>query len=248
MPILAGAVTAVMPRAWEETLGDIAYERLAPSLAADRRSRCTGPARRALDALFTRLAAAAGGGYAYRLDIVAAPMVNAFALPGGRIVVFEKLIGEMEDPAELAGVLAHEMAHVVARDGTRSLVRSFGLGLVFDLMMGGMGAGVMGAVGQNLLALSYSRAVEAEADRMAGEILVRAGLSGAGLARFLAHLAETRAGKAEAPEFLSSHPSPEHRRQAVSRARAGSGDAGLNDAQWSLVKATCAGPPSTPRD
>ncbi|KAF0116557.1 MAG: peptidase M48 family protein [Rhodospirillaceae bacterium] len=127
---------------------------------------CTETAgRTALETLMGRLATAAGvEASVLRLHILKSTAVNAFVLPGGHIVVMDGLIQAAEEPDDLAGVLAHEMAHIAHRHTVRQMVRHMGLGLIVDTATGGMG----GEIGRLLLTLSYSRDDEREADRGGG--------------------------------------------------------------------------------
>src|SRR5690606_36535147 len=119
VPALAAHLAGSVPRSWEERLG----ERDAAELTAGA-GPCRDPALdRAIGAMTAALARAAGAAPGtFRLHVVDDSLVNAFALPGGSIILFRGLIERAESPDELAGVLAHEMQHVLLRHSTQALL------------------------------------------------------------------------------------------------------------------------------
>ena len=110
---------AALPPSWEKRLGDAAVRQIAPE-----EDRCDDPVKtEAVETIVRRLSAARGQSpYEYNV-VLASGMMNAFAAPGGRVVVFDELIEMTESPEELAGVLAHEIEHVERRHSTRALFR-----------------------------------------------------------------------------------------------------------------------------
>jgi predicted Zn-dependent protease len=174
----------------------------------------------------------------YRVTILNSPAVNAFALPGGQLYVTRGLIALANDTSELASVLSHEMAHVIARhaaireEQTRqaSLVSRVVNDVLSDPQSGAL------ALAKSKIALaSFSRAQEFEADGIGVGIAARSGFDPFGAARFLSsmgHNADLRSGGTasdnRSPDFLSSHPAtPERVKNAQSNARqfAGTGAA-----------------------
>ena len=158
--------------------------------------------QRALEALVERVApGATRGPDAIKVAALDVPMFNAAALPGGHIVVFRTAITEAEQEA-LAGILAHEVAHVRRRHVTEALVRELGIGALIRLFAGDIGANA----GQ-LVALSYTRGNEAEADADAIAMLKAANISPKPTADLFAHLSdENQEGSGFGAEFLQSHP------------------------------------------
>jgi predicted Zn-dependent protease len=173
----------------------------------------------------------------YQITILNSPAVNAFALPNGQLYVTRGLIALANDNSELASVLAHEMAHVLARhaaireDQARqaALVNRVATDLLSDPQLGAL------ALAKSKIALaSFSRAQEFEADGIGVGITARAGFDPFGAQRFLtsmgqnAHLRVQRASiDPRAPDFLSSHPAtPERVSNAVANARQYSAPAG----------------------
>jgi len=157
-------------------------------------------ARAALDSLGSRLYAVSGSPFEFRLRIVDAGFPNAFALPGGRILVTDELIDEMESPDELAGVLAHEAAHVAQRHVMAAQLREMGFGVLLELLIGGgSGAGQeIARTGATLESLRHTRGAESEADDYALQYLVAADMNPHGLADFFERMQTVLEGEAEA--------------------------------------------------
>ncbi|CDK97729.1 Putative peptidase family M48 protein [Magnetospirillum gryphiswaldense MSR-1 v2] len=171
-----------------------------------------------------------------RVVVVEHPMVNAVALPGGTIIVFDGLLRQADTADEVAGVLAHEMAHVAERHPLIAGIRSVGLAALVTLFTGDLSA-VAATIGGMALAGNYSRQDESSADALAVEILHQAGISPQGLASFFAKLADQGG---EIPQWLSTHPELDARRQAVEAATWGQAFAPALDAsQWQALKDIC---------
>lgn len=231
-----------VPLAWEETLGERAMEQTMAALelfTGEKPKFCSQEEGvSALDGVTERLAAAADAPYRFRVLVLDFKFVNAFALPGGRVVFFRGLIDEAESAEEVAGVLAHEMAHITERHGTEGLLRSLGLEMIFGLMLGDLGEGLFGSIGETLLSLSYSREAEATADREAIALLGGADIRADGMAAFFERLAEGEWEMPAALQLLSSHPRHDARRQLFDQA-SGRGGAAMSDADWSALQGIC---------
>ena len=190
-----------------------------------------------LNRIVQRLAAGAPGArYPYQIKAVNATEINAFALPGGPMYVNRGLVQTARSEAELAGVLAHEMAHVAMRHGTHQaskvyLTRS-GLGILGGLLgrQSGSTAKVLnaiGGVGLNAVFLKFSRDDEYEADQVGVQIMANAGYDPRAMADFFALMrAEQGRNPSKLEQFFSSHPSPANResriRQLAANTRGGS--------------------------
>ncbi|NIR58656.1 MAG: M48 family metallopeptidase [Gammaproteobacteria bacterium] len=237
VPRLAEPLARAVPLEWETALGNHVVESGLP-LAP----RCEGAdGREVLDALTRRLAATVETPYTFRVAVTADEAVNAFAAPGGRIVLFHGLIEFAEGPDEVVGVLAHEVAHVVARHPMEALLRDAGYRLLFTALTGDASAAGAAAagVGESLIALSYSRADEVEADRMGVEMMNRAGLRSTGLTEFFDRM---RAREGDLPEglaFLSTHPLHAERVQELRPRVRGTGES-LGPARWRALRRMCA--------
>ena len=175
-----------------------------------------------IDAIGARLARQAGAGnYPYEFTLINDPSINAFALPGGPIFVNTGLIAAAENEAQVAGVLAHEIAHVALRHATSQASKANLMQFPAALAAAMIGQGSIGTqVGQmglgfglNALMLRYSRGAEEEADALGARIMADAGYNPLEMARFFEKLQGE--GEPRAPQFLSSHPDPGNRVQNV---------------------------------
>jgi predicted Zn-dependent protease len=176
-----------------------------------------------------RLAAQAPGpDYAYRFRIANLSDVNAFALPGGYIYVHRGLIERVHTEGELAGVIAHEIAHVALRHPTSQASKAYvtrtGIGLLGSLLGDGRQStvgGIMnavGGVGLNALFLKYSRNAETQADIVGAQIMARAGYDPNEMANFFAYLERQSSSRPSLfGRFLSDHPPPANRESRVRR-------------------------------
>ncbi len=151
---------------------------------------------------------------------------NAFALPGGTVVVTDDLARMLaDDPDAMAGVLAHELTHVTERHGLTALYRSLSLYIVIGLLAGDTGA-VLDEVlleGNVLLSLAGSRAAEREADDGAVRLMQDAGFDPEGLARFFDRIGEI-AG--DGNSWASTHPGSAERAETIRSQARGAEDGG----------------------
>lgn len=144
--------------------------------------------------------------------------VNAFALPGGQVFITAALLGQLQSEAQLAGVLGHEAAHVVARHGAEHMAKQQlgaavinGIGVATSDGSGGPNAAVLAQAVQQLASLRYGRADELESDELGFKFMVEAGYDPRGIAELMKILAATRGAGGAPPEILSSHPDPGNR-------------------------------------
>ena len=204
-----------MPLATEMQLGEL----LAEGMLAGERRITAGPAHEAVQRIVARLTAVADNpGYTFTVHVVDDPRVNALALPGGQIVVFSGLLTEAGSADEVAGVLAHEIQHVLHRHGLKQLVRRLGGVAVIALATGGGDLAGLAGRADELVQLSYGREQEAEADRDGLVLLHRAGLPPEAMASFFERL--QRRTPADLPEFLSTHPDTARRIEVLRRSAA----------------------------
>ncbi|MBI5627862.1 MAG: M48 family metallopeptidase, partial [Candidatus Rokubacteria bacterium] len=147
------------------------------------------------------------------------PTVNALAAPGGFIVVFRGLLERTRTPEELAGVLAHEIEHVLQRHATKALVQHVSTGLLFTALTGDV-SGVMayGFESARVLGtLRYSRAAEEEADTEGMRLLLAAHIDPAGMIAFFEGMEKRRGEAPGLLTYLSTHPAPEERVARLTR-------------------------------
>ena len=173
-----------------------------------------------VSSLGRRLAARADGpNYPYSFDVANKREINAFALPGGPIWVHRGAIDAAQNEAQLAGVLAHEIAHIANRHAadqiTKGTVANAGLGLLGSLLGGGTGARIAGlgaGVAAQSLMMKFSRDAEREADLKGLAYMKRAGYDPRGMVEFLQVL-RARQGRdpGSVRTFFASHPAPGER-------------------------------------
>ena len=198
-----------MPAGMEKRLGNSVVSILAPEQA-----RCMDSERR-LQPLVDRLQMATGSKQQFQVIYVNQAVVNAFAAPGGYIVVFRGLLDETETPEEFAGVLAHEMQHVLLKHSTRALAREFSGRALLSLMAvdsGGTPSAIQASV--RLANLSYQRSDEEAADLGGAALLARAHVRTDGLAIFLQRMQLSTTGRGLG-SYLSNHPATEDRINAL---------------------------------
>jgi len=178
-----------------------------------------------LNRVIQRLAAQAPGAkYPYQIKAVNAMEINAFSLPGGPMYVNRGLIATARSEAELAGVLAHEMAHVALRHGTTQASKAY-LGQAGLSILGGLLGrssstsriiNSVGGFGLNAAFLKFSRDDEYEADATGADMMARAGYDPAAMADFFALLRQEQGRDPNKLErFFSSHPPPANRETRI---------------------------------
>lgn len=164
--------------------------------------------------------------YPFEFHLLADPQtVNAFALPGGQIFITAALFTRLETDGQLAGVLAHEIGHVVERHAAEHLAKSnLTQGLVGAVAVGAsdpdspvspqQAAMVASAVGQ-IINLKYGRDDELESDQWGLILMSRAGYDPRAMERVMEILAESSGGRGGQPEFFSTHPNPGNRIERI---------------------------------
>jgi Zn-dependent protease with chaperone function len=210
-PIIALVVAAV-PRSWDAQVGEQAYAEISRHVRflSDEEAR-----RRAETLLDPLLAVAREQGYEIHIHLSADPTVNAFALPGGHIILNSGLILEAQSPEEILGVIAHEIAHVTCRHGMKQIASSVGMLIVLKAIFGGSSnvAAALAANSHVLLTMRSSRGHEVEADETGWNYLVEAKVDPRGLIRFFKRLEQAECIDMENSIFryFSSHPGTSQR-------------------------------------
>lgn len=165
---------------------------------------------------------AAKTGYPYDFHLLADnQVVNAFALPGGQCFITAALFTKLKNEDQLAGVLGHEIGHVIHRHGAeRSASQGFIQGLIQSVLIGTGGdqalTQVANMVGQ-YSSMKYGRDQELESDDFGVRLMVEAGYDPNQLIGVMDILEEASGGQ-RVPEFQSTHPSPENRREKIKSA------------------------------
>lgn len=245
LPRMADTLATLIPVEREVAFGRAVVNQIESALgAADLGALdCTAPeGLGALARMTQRLTDGADLQYALELRVLDHDMINAFAAPGGHVVIMRGLLDSASGPEAVAAVLAHEIGHVEARDATRHALRAAGSAGLLSMVMGDVTGGAAAVfLGERVLQASYTREAEAEADRFALAMLNRAGVSSTGMATFFEDLAEMEAGLPALPAYFNSHPDSAGRAErARENAAAQAGGAPiLSAAEWDALRAVC---------
>ncbi|HEX5170987.1 MAG TPA: M48 family metalloprotease [Cyclobacteriaceae bacterium] len=167
---------------------------------------------------------------------------NAFATPGGYIYIYTGLIKYLDHADDLAGVLGHEMAHADLRHTVRNLQKIYGVNLLLAIALGNEPSQleqIAAQIAGTLAGLSFSRQFEEEADGQSVEYLSHTQYACNGAALFFIKMNEEGDG-AQPPEFLSTHPNPDNRIEAINAKAESIGcDTSLSgDTQFNIIKGT----------
>lgn len=215
----------------EESLGLQSYREVVAQSDVVR----SGPEFDLVMRVAKRLAASvgeAGRNFDWQVSVIRSDQANAFCLPGGKIAVYTGILPYTRTEAGLAAVMGHEMAHAIARHGSQRLLQN---SLTQTVLMGAqlsftdmdwdqrrMVLAALGAGAQFGVLLPFSRNHESEADELGLLYMARAGYDPAEAIAFWGRMSETESTRA--PEFASTHPSPEtriaHLRRLLPRAQA----------------------------
>ncbi len=211
VPSMVASTAESLPASIDRQVGDAAFTQMQLEGATVQ-----DPAVQAfLEEIVARLSAhAEGEGWDFRVTVVDREDVNAFALPGGRMVVLTGLLRAADSPDQVAGVMAHEMAHVTRRHGMRNVAHQAGIALGVRLLLGDASGWTELAADLAIMAKAndYSREQEADADAEGARMLMAAGLDPSGLADFFRLLEGERGSElGGALEWLSTHPDHESR-------------------------------------
>jgi predicted Zn-dependent protease len=164
--------------------------------------------------------------FPFTFEVVADPSINAFALPGGPMFINTGLLKAVDNEAQLAGVMGHEMSHVILRHGTNQASKRNLLQLPAVLasqmaenssMMGELAQLGIG-LGANSVFLKFSRSAESQADQMGSHLMAEAGYDPMEMARFFNKLNGQGGGaRGDVAQFFSDHPDPDNREKAIER-------------------------------
>lgn len=248
LPQIADQLARLLPYQIEQSLGragDIRFRKAFDPGPPERPFECgDGPneadGKAAFDKLIGRIADGAGLATPLQAAVVRRDEPNAFALAGGHVYVLRGLLDTAKDVDEVAAIVAHEIGHVANRDGSRSVLQSAGISLIFGMLLGDFigGAAVVGAA-QSLLTARFSRSRETAADDFAVRTLQELDANPRALATFLERVA-TRPTP-QGMSILLGHPSV-HERVARINAMAPASEKGrplLDAAEWQALKRIC---------
>lgn len=215
VPPIAKNIAFSLPENIEQSIGDRVIESLKKQemfLSSDLTEQRRESVRSNLDTLIRK--------YDIQLHFFSIPAIgpNAFALPGGHVVINDQLIELAHNSNEILAVFAHEVGHISHKHSMRTLLGSSLLAMTIFTVTGDINSfgGLLVALPTYLMESSYSRNMEAEADQFATKWLQNNNISAQHLVRILTRMTDEHDGP-EAPDFLSSHPGLEQRAAAISQ-------------------------------
>lgn len=234
LPFASGFAARFVPRRVETTVGAQMVERV-----AETSYFCRDPeGLQALQVLLDRVLQGQDLNHDFFVYVVDDNHLNAFAAPGGHIVLNRAVIDQAQRPEEVAGVLAHELAHVLEGHPTRGMVEGLGYG-IFKFIVPGNALIMTPKVLEDLLTSHHSRGDELDADRRGVQILNDAGLDSRGLTEYLERLHAKGPTIPGAADYFSTHPSGDARKVAIERLSS-EGESPLDSERWSQLKSICA--------
>jgi Zn-dependent protease with chaperone function len=238
IPLAADRLAPLVPESFERRMGDAADVQMKTIFGGGH--ACSNAAGQAA---FSKLVEALRK--AMELDVLvqpavlATPIPNAFALPGGRIYLLNGLLAKAENPDEIAGVLAHELGHLKHRDNVRELIYNGGTSFLIGLLFGDVtGSSAVIFASRTLVTASYSRDAEQNADTVAIETMQRLGRSPKPMGELLFRVTGNEGSKSLS--ILANHPLTEDRLKRMSDLdKPASGPPLLTAAEWSMLKSIC---------
>lgn len=237
VPLAADRLTPLVPQALERRLGSVADRQITTLFGA---KTCTNEAgKAAFNRLITALREAAAMDNSVEAAVLATPVPNALALPGGKLYLFEGLLAKAQSPDEIAGILAHEIGHLRHRDSTRNLIYNGGTSFLIGLLFGDItGSSGLIFASRSILTASYTREAEQGADLFSIDLMQKLGRPTKPMGELLFRVT----GKQGENPFsiLASHPLTEDRLKRMSEVQQTSDGAPLLTPQeWTALKAIC---------
>lgn len=213
---IAGAIAGRIPVTQEQQFGRLVFQSMRGALKLQDAGADVAMVR----GLGARLTA--GSPFQYEFHVAENPAINAFALPGGVIVVHTGLIRATRRPEELAGVLAHEVQHVEQRHSLKAMIKETGLRGLWAAVSGDLGGTLAGQAALKLGSLRFSRDAEREADVRGFQALAKLDIDPQGMVDFFGTM--HREASASPPAWLSTHPPSDARQQALRQMREALGE------------------------
>jgi Zn-dependent protease with chaperone function len=237
LPLVADRLAPLVPNALERRIGDAAEGQIRVIFGGKTCNNLGG--RAVFSRLITEIGKAAGFDAPVQAAVLNTPVPNAFALPGGKVYLFNGLLARAENPDEIAGVLAHELGHVRHRDSTRNMIYSGGTSFLIGLLFGDVtGSGALVFASRSLITASYSREAEASADAFAIDVMHRLGRPTKPMGELIFRVTGKEGDKSLS--ILANHPLTEDRLKRMSEEnRAPTGPPLLTAEEWASLKAIC---------
>ncbi|MDB5577617.1 MAG: metalloendopeptidase [Bradyrhizobium sp.] len=237
MPLAADRLAPLVPEPLERRFGDVAEKQI--KLLFDGKVCNNAAGQQAFAKLVNALRGPAGLDPSVHSAVLSSSIPNAFALPGGKVFLFDGLLAKAENPDEIAGVLAHELGHLKHRDNMRGLIYNGGTSFLIGLLFGDItGSSALIFASRTLFTASHSREAETDADRFAIDVMQKLGRSPKPIGELLFRVTGKEGGKGLS--ILSGHPLTEDRLARMSREdRPPSGPPLLTPEEWVALKSIC---------
>ena len=237
VPLAADRLTPLVPQAFERRLGDVADGQVKALFGDKTCNDASGQA--AFTKLVNAIREAAGLDTSVESAVLSSAIPNAFALPGGKVYLFDGLLAKAENPDEIAGVLAHELGHVKHRDSMRTLIYNGGTSFLIGLLFGDItGSGALIFASRSLITASHSRETEQAADTVSIDVMRSLGRSAKPMGELMFRVTGKEADKGLS--ILAGHPLTEDRLARMSREdRLSGGPPLLSPEEWAALKAIC---------
>lgn len=247
VPALADQLAVLVPEKSERRLGEASIDQISWVLGKfgeEDLGFCDEPdGLAALDKMVDRLTPEFETEYELSVRVLKHPMENAFAVPGGQVIIFEGLLKAASTPEEIAGVLGHELGHVVHRDPTRLALRSAGTVGILGMLVGDFtGGGLILILTERLISANYAQDAETAADEFAFEVLGDAGLPTAPFGNFFDRMADIVGDDDGMLSHLASHPNLASRADNARKADTfgdGEYEPVLSDDEWDSLQTIC---------
>ena len=243
VPLAADRLTPLVPQSFERRLGEVADKQVQTIFGSKTCDRGSG--QLAFTKLVNAIREAAGMDTSVQTAVLATPIPNAFALPGGKVYLFSGLLARAENADEIAGVLAHELGHLKHRDSTRNLIYNGGTSFLIGLLFGDVtGSGALIFASRSLVSASHTREAEENADTFSIDVMHRLGRPSKSMGELMFRVTGKQVDNTLS--IIASHPLTEDRLARMSREDLpASGPPLLTPEEWRSLKAIC-GPDSKP--
>ena len=245
MVLLPDKVAHILPETWRNRVGS----QMETAMAEGAKLCHSTAGDAALGAMIANLAQGQPDLPAISVHIYDIPVLNAFAVSGGKIILTREILAKADGPDEIAGVLAHEIGHVAHRHPEAQLVRLTGMQVLGSVFTGSNGGDMTTNVAFLATVLKFTREAEAEADAYARDTLVKSSIDPMGLKRFFEKIQKLEGGDGDKSSafsklggIFSTHPGTEDRMKLIEPLPAGVvAKPSLTNEQWLALKDVCKG-------
>lgn len=196
----------------EEKLGDLFKEVIEKSERENKDPKVT----RIVDSIIHKILRANDiDSSSVKVHVLEKDEVNAFAFPGGHLVVYTGLINASDNPEELAGVVGHEIAHIQLNHVMKKLVKEFGLSAIIAISSGNAGQEIVKEATRSITSSAFDRSLEREADIKAVDYLGKAGINPGPFADFMYKLSADNSDSDQYLSWISTHPDSKERAEYI---------------------------------